>query len=163
MAIFNIDYINEAMKQSTDDDQKYISVSFNGKSYKAELDIRKGSNEDLASNIKNIVKLINSKAVFDYLYSHHKNFLADVYEYENIKSGTDLMKAIYNIDLVTIKYDTVYVSGYCDWDQEHGFSVAFPNGKFVKSNKPAEYKSDYDENNHYQPRYTVLSGHASAY
>lgn len=144
----------------------FISVSLNGKSYNAKLDLKKGCNEDLVKNLKSTVKLISSKSLYDYLYEYHKKMFDDINDYEDgsISSGSDLMKSLHDIDLVTIDNDTVYVSGQCDWDDEHGFSIAFPSGKFVKnSTMDGNHKNDYDKSNHYQPRYTVLSGHRSAY
>ena len=162
--IIDVTAIMEASSVKKNSD--YAIVTLNGKQYKASIKCKKEYNEILLKNLKSTIKIMNSKSLYDYLYNYYKDMFDEMNEYGDcsIESGSDIVKAIYGIDLITIEHDTVYVSGYCEWDEEHGFSIGFPNGKFVKNtSNNTDHKNDIDKENKYQPRYTIFSGHRSAY
>ena len=100
------------------------------------------------NNIDKVLKAICMESLYNYLYKLNKDF----YTYEineepyfkgkQINSGKDLYNSIDITDKNTSifvcddKYrKCIYFAGEYWVDDEHGFSITFPNGKFVRAGK----------------------------
>ena len=122
--------------------------------------------DNMLKVIPSIVKLIEGKELWDYLYKLHEDMFYEInedpyFDGKTIKSGKDLKNAIdtrYKITIFIDEYDEcVYFCGEYWCDEEHGFCVTFPDGKFVKA-KEGKKKKGKD----YSPYYTYLGQFADA-
>lgn len=118
----------------------------------------------LLSKVDSILKIVCSSSLYNYLYTldkdlYEKDINQDPYfDGKTIKSGKDLMNAIK--DQITHKNTAVFVDNYKNciyfcgeyWiDEEHGYSIVFPEGKFIKGKAGAK---KYDSN--YKPVITFI-------
>ena len=156
--------INEAYQENGT-----IDGSFNGKKFTAKI---KTDNPDskLMSKVQSVIKTVGSISLYNYLYESDKNFYRDevntdsYYDGKKIESGKDLMNSIEinhknSTIFVNDRRNTIYFCGEYWVDPEHGFSITFPGGKFVKADK-ALYgelqlrKERYDS--HWIPQFTFM-------
>lgn len=116
---------------------KIINFEFNGKNNEIELD--DSIKDEMLEKVENCLLLMNNIELFDYLYMSSK----EMFEYINddpyfngktIKSGEDLKNSIEEIKLIAYKDNTYYICGEYWCDDEHGFSISFPDGNFIKEN-----------------------------
>ena len=113
-----------------------------GKSYTCNVYLRTPL-KDLFSEpvIKSISQTLNNNEVWEYLYEENKDWFEKeinndpYYKGKKIESGKDLKTSIEKISAIGQYKNIVYVAGEYWVDDEHGFSISFPNGKFTKSGK----------------------------
>ena len=135
-----------------------VKVNFNGNEYDLRVDSTKGINVDISE----CLKAIDSDELYEYLYQYQKHMFDEIngdpfFEGKTIKSGNDLKNAIEELKVIACKRDVVYICGEYWCDPEHGFSIKFPNGKFVKSEfETYEYNRDEGAAANYTPKCTVL-------
>ena len=135
-----------------------VNVKVNGKNYNLTVD----SDNDINIDINKCLNALASDELFDYLYKYHiemfKEINGDTYfKGKTIKSGEDLKKAIEKIKVIGYKDGVIYICGEYWCDPEHGFSIKFPGGKFIKS-KYDNFNYDRDEGKDvdYIPNCTIL-------
>lgn len=136
-----------------------ITVEFKDKKFKAEITSNyKGDDIGSAlSKIDSCISTFNGASLWNYLATHFKKGLENCDYWEDNKlTGKSLKDAIISIDYIHIdKFGDVVIVGDSKDDEEHGYEVVFPKGKFLKSPKE-EYSKDIDEPG-YQPKYTLIS------
>ena len=128
-------------------------------------------NIPIDSKISQIIKIFSTnKGLYNYLYKNHIKLFNEInndpyFEGKKIKSGNDLIKAIQENDgknIIDIFYDkrnnVYYICGEYWCDPEHGFSICFPDGKFIQS-KSTDYKDWYKD---YVPVATILGQYDNA-
>ena len=136
----------------------YKIIEFNGTKYNVQLELENFKEYDL----DNCLKTLNTDELFNYLYNYHNNFFNEInedpyFEGKKIESGKDLKNSIESIEIITIKDDVIYICGEYWCDPEHGFSIAFPKGNFIKSQYNFfEYNRDVGLDVDYIPCCTVL-------
>ena len=118
--------------------------------------------------INSVLKLVGSnKSLYTYLYTQNKSLYDDeinknpYFDGKTIQNGIDLLKAMTNDTRYTlvVTEKTVYFCGEYWIDPEHGFSISFPNGKFVKAEKESRMT---DIRNKYRTEITVLGQFSDA-
>ena len=122
-------------------------ISFFGKSVQLKLNknLDKAPEEIKKKYNKIINMCCNNKSLYSYLYSINVQLWKEVNEdsyYEKdqkIKSVQDLINSIDTKQKISLYYNeynkNVYFSGEYWVDPEHGFSINFPNGEFVKGDQ----------------------------
>lgn len=160
------------LKESILSDNK--SINFFGK----ELNIRhvylSGGTETsipIDSKIEQVLKIFSTnKGLYNYLYKIHNKLFNEInndsyFDGKKIKSGNDLIKAIQDnngkniIDIYFDKRNNVYyICGEYWCDDEHGYSICFPGGRFVQA-KSIDYKDWYKD---YVPVATILGQYDNA-
>ena len=164
--------MNYFLKESILSDNK--SINFFGK----ELNIRhvylSGGTETsipIDSKIEQVLKIFSTnKGLYNYLYKIHNKLFNEInndpyFDGKKIKSGNDLIKAIQDnngkniIDIYFDKRNNVYyICGEYWCDDEHGYSICFPGGRFVQA-KSTDYKDWYKD---YVPVATILGQYDNA-
>ena len=135
-----------------------MEIEFNGKKYEVNLE----NIEENNINLEECLTALNNDELFDYLYNYQIKMFEEInnepyFEGKTIKSGKDLKNSIESIDLISYNNEVIYVCGEYWCDPEHGFSIAFPKGKFIKSQySNYEYDRDQGETVDYIPVCTVL-------
>jgi hypothetical protein len=147
-------------------------MNFDGVKIKINIkDSYNSKDSKLVQKVDSVLKTICSPSLYGYLYNLDKDFYETeintdpYYDGKTIKSGKDLMNAIK--EEITNKNTCLYIDGqrnciyFCGeyWiDPEHGFSIVFPGGNFVKakSNKDKKYDS------HYNPLITYIGQYSDA-
>jgi hypothetical protein len=101
----------------------------------------------LKTRIESILKnkVWNDKALYKNLFEVYQFMWKDInsnqehlHEKDRISKPEDILKSLqppFTIQLYTDKYygiEFFALLGKCWWDDEHGFSITFPNDKFVK-------------------------------
>lgn len=114
-------------------------IEFNG----AEYDVEIIGDKELDIEINDCIDILNSDELFDYLYENTKWMFDEInsdpyFEGKTITSGEDLKNSIEEISQIGYKRDVIYICGEFWCDPEHGFSISFPNGKFVKKGDAEE-------------------------
>ena len=118
----------------------------------------------LMKKIDNVLKIAGTnKSLYSYLYMISKDFIDDVnddpyFDGKCCNSEKDLMDAL---EFTHVIVDTrrgntcIYLAGEYWLDDEHGFSITFPDGKFIKAKRDANgyYKT---RDSHYAPIATGL-------
>jgi len=141
-----------------------VNVQFNGKDYNLRIDSETGIDVDISE----CLKALDSDELFNYLYRYHIHMFNEInsdpyYEGKTVKSGKDLKESIKKIKIIACKKGVVYICGEYWCDPEHGFSIKFPGGKFVKSKYDVfDFDRDEGKDASYIPKCTVL-GHFSDY
>lgn len=119
--------------------------------------------------INNALKIFSTdKSLWNYLYSISKKWIDEAnndpyFNGKKCKNGNDLIQAIKDDNEilhihVKIKNEipTIYICGDFWLDDEHGFSVNFINGEFIKC------KGNKITYNNYTPTCTVLGSYDEA-
>lgn len=136
-----------------------------------------GNVEKLMTKIDSVVKTFcTNKALYGYLYKAAEEEYGDYYwrqsddeeEGKFCKSGADLLDAIkedikrYGAKLIVQDYyNTLAICGEYWIDEEHGFSISFPQGKFVKKDSPESKEIlKANDNDRYTPYYTKIGHHS---
>lgn len=138
--------------------EKSMTVEFNNKLYNVKLN----SDKEIDVNVDDCLKILNNEELFDYLYNYHLALFDEInndsyFNGKTIKSGQDLKNSIEEIKSIAYFEGIVYICGEYWCDPEHGFSISFPNGKFVKSKYDSyDYDRDKGEENEYVPVCTLL-------
>ena len=134
------DYMEEAAKDSIFKfgDQS-INYTFFGDNYNLSIKIGKSDFEEkeIEKMINSVIKISKSKSLYSYLYNINKDKIEELNEVidsrdKPVKNGNDLIKSMQPQSIV-LKRNTVYIVGSYYLDNEHGYSISFPNGKFIKS------------------------------
>lgn len=159
-----LDYLNE------DSSKKIIEekdINFFGT--KTKIEIRSYDNKinkQLLNKVDNILKTICNPSLYDYLYKINSNYFEgeinddSYYDGKTIKSGKDLRDSIdithrNTAIIISDKHNVIYFCGEYWPDEEHGFSIAFPKGNFVKHPQSSQVRKDYYDE-HHNPKYTFL-------
>ena len=138
-----------------------IKLEFNGKIYNLRVD-DKDDKDDIDVDINDCLIALNNNELFDYLYKYHKNMFDEInndpyFDGKTIKSGEDLKNSIQDLKVIAYKKGVVYICGEYWCDPEHGFSIKFPNGKFIKSEYDSfDYNRDEGKDANYTPKCTIL-------
>lgn len=147
---------------------KEIPVNIFGNKINLKIKCDEKLNKKLESKIDNVIKYISAKSLYNYLYNLNKNYYDSeinsdpYYDGKTIKSGTDLLKSIdFNHKNTTLFLDSdrncIYFCGEYWVDPEHGFSIVFPNGNFIKGEgKDKKYDSKYN------PLFTFMGQYSDA-
>jgi hypothetical protein len=150
------------------------SINFFGK----ELNIRhvylSGGTETIIpidSKIEQVLKIFSTnKGLYNYLYKIHNKLFNEInndpyFDGKKIKSGNVLIKAIQDNDGKNITdiyfdkiYNVYYICGEYWCDDEHGYSIRFPSGRFVQA-KSTDSKDWYKD---YVPIATILGQYDNA-
>ena len=151
-------FLNESTKDDVIGD---VDIKVFGRVYNIQIKTNRWENEysreshnydqQIQAAIK-LSKVVSDISLYNYLYTLNKNYFRDeintdpYYNGKQINSGSDLMKSIdfghKNTKFyVDPKTKVIYFCGEYWPDEEHGFSITFPNGKFVKG-KPGERTVD---------------------
>ena len=157
-----ISYLNEAYQ-----DNGTIDGSFNGKKFTAKIETDNPDSK-LMSKVQSIIKTVSSISLYNYLYNLDKDFYNkeinndSYYDGKKIESGKDLMNSIeINHKNTTIfvndRRNIIYFCGEYWVDDEHGFSISFPGGKFIKG---ASNQKKYDS--HWNPQFTFMGEYSYA-
>lgn len=139
-------------------EDRFINIEFNGKNYNLKIEGEQETNIDISK----CLDTLNNDELFDYLYKYHidmfNNINGDSYfEGKKIKSGKDLKNSIEQIKVISCKNGVIYVCGEYWCDPEHGFSIKFPQGKFIKSKYDTfNYNRDEGKDSGYIPICTLL-------
>ena len=134
-----------------------MELEFNGMVYNVKMKL-----DDNNIDLKECLNALNSDELFDYLYKYHIKLFNEInedsyYEGKTIKSGEDLKNSIESITTIAVSDGVIYICGEYWCDPEHGFSITFPKGKFVKSkHKEYEYNQDQGKDVDYIPICTIL-------
>jgi hypothetical protein len=141
-----------------------IGINFFGKPMKVKVHIdERDKDSALINTFDRLLKSVgSSNQLWGYLYNQRKKMFDEVnkdpyYDGKTCKSGKDLINSVGRIDYIGISRDIVYICGEYWIDDEHGFSISFPNGKFVRL-KDGEKLYD----TRYIPIGTVLGQYADA-
>jgi hypothetical protein len=130
-----------------------IPIKFFGKPMQVKVHLKERDvNSELIKMFNGVLKKVcNSKELWSYLYSTSKSWIEDVnddpyFKGKTCKSTKDLIDAVEKINYIGISQNAIWVCGEYWIDPEHGFSIAFPNGKFVRSasDKSPSYDSKYN-------------------
>ena len=135
------------------ENEKFINIKLNENEYNVPLlnsnnEIITGEDYDL--DLTEILDVLNGDELYDYLYRYQINKFEDInrnsdlFDGKKINSGDDLKQSIQNIKQLVYSNGVVYVCGEYWCDPEHGFSIKFPNAKFIKSGYNL-YDYDRDE------------------
>lgn len=147
-----------------EESNKLITVNFNNETYNVPLI----SDQKIDIDLNECLNLLNSYELFDYLYSYHIEMFEDInsdiyFNGKTIKSGIDLINSITEITQIAYYNKVIYICGEYWCDPEHGFSIKFPNGKFIKSKYNSyDYNRDEGKDVKYKPICTLL-GQSSDY
>jgi hypothetical protein len=102
----------------------------------------------LLDKVDSVLKTVCSPSLYNYLYKMEKRYYEDevntdpYYDGKKIQSGKDLMNACK--EQITHKNTKIFINDrrnmiyFCGeyWcDEEHGYCITFPGGKFVKGNE----------------------------
>ena len=134
----------------------YVKIFFNGKEYNVKVDNEEGI------DINECITALNNDELFNYLYNYQIDFFNDIntdpyFDGKTIKSGEDLKNSIEEISLISCRDGVIYICGEYWCDPEHGFSIKFPGGKFVKSeHNTYNYNRDEGKYAKYIPVCTLL-------
>ena len=147
-----------------------IEIKFNNNRFNVKIKTSgDNDNVDLLSKVDSCVKALNSSDLWNYLYKYHIKLFQDInsdsyFDNKKIKSGSDLKKSIEEIKVIMIRKDCIYIAGEYWCDPEHGFSICFPKGKFIKSKYDTyDYNRDEGKDAKYIPQVTVLGGYDNIY
>lgn len=138
--------------------EKSVSVKFNNKVFNVRIERDKG----IDVNLDSVLKILDSNELYDYLYNYHKKEFEEInndsyFNGKTIKSGMDLKNSIEEIKLIAYYDNVIYVCGEYWCDPEHGFSIKFPNGEFVKSKFDSfDYDRDEGKESDYKISCTLL-------
>lgn len=127
-------------ESTTSSDERIVTFKMFGK--EATCKIISNYGESVNNTIvNNILKIVGSnKSLYDYLYKENKDMFEEInddpyFKGKKINNGMDLINAMTE----DLKY-TMYISRGCVYfcgeywvDPEHGFSIYFPRGKFIKA------------------------------
>ena len=133
--------------------EKIISLEFNNKTFTVKME----SDKKIDVNLDDVLKVLYSEELFDYLYDYHKEMFDEInndsyFAGKTINSGEDLKNSIEEIKLIAYFNGVIYICGEYWCDPEHGFSIKLPNGKFIKSKYN---KYDYSRDEGEKARYTI--------
>ena len=135
-----------------------ISIEFNNRTFNAKIE----NDKEIDINLDNIIKILNSSELYDYLFNYHKKMFDEInndsyFDGKTIKSGRDLKNSIEDIKLVAYFNEVIYICGEYWCDPEHGFSIKFPNGEFIKSKYDSfDYNRDEGKETGYKISCTLL-------
>lgn len=133
-------------------------LDFNGKKHNVQIEL----NDNNDSILSECLNALNTDELFNYLYNYHIELFNEInedpyYDGKTIKSGEDLKNSIDCIEKIICSNEVIYVCGEYWCDPEHGFSITFPKGKFVKSKYDKfEYNRDKGKDVDYVPVCTIL-------
>lgn len=134
-----------------------VLINFNGKDYALKV-----SGEISTDNLNECLNYLNSDELFDYLYKYHKDMFDEInnnpyYDGDTINSGLDLKNSIEQLKVIACVNDVIYICGEYWCDPEHGFSIKFPGGKFIKSKYDTfDYDRDVGKDANFIPVCTIL-------
>ena len=137
---------------------KFITVSFNKKIFNVKII----SDQEIYIDLNECLNLLNNDDLFEYLYNYHIKMFEEInndkyFNGKTIKSGKDLKNSIEQISQIAYHNNVLYICGEYWCDPEHGFSIKFPNGKFIKSkNAFYDYNRDEGKDVNYIPSCTLL-------
>ena len=138
--------------------EKSVSVKFNNKVFNVRIE----RDKEIDVNLDSVLKILDSNELYDYLYNYHKKKFEEInndsyFNGKTIKSGMDLKNSIEEIKLIAYYDNVIYVCGEYWCDPEHGFSIKFPNGEFVKSKFDSfDYARDEGKESDYKISCTLL-------
>lgn len=160
-----IDFCDEMQiaEESTDLKSRTMPFKMFGKNAKVVIYENEYDNIKIDDSTANaVLKMVGTnKSIYDYLYKSSSSMFDEInsdpyYKGKKITSGNDLIKAMTE-DLkysMYIKQGCIYFCGEYWVDPEHGFSIWFPNGKFVKASN-GKY-----QDTKYKPIATKLGQHS---
>lgn len=137
---------------------KFVTVNFNNKTFNVKII----SDGEIDIDLDECLKLLNNDELFEYLYNYHIKMFEEInsdkyFNGKTIKSGKDLKNSIEQISLIAYYKKVIYICGEYWCDPEHGFSIKFPNGKFIKSIYDFfDYNRDEGKDVAYIPICTIL-------
>lgn len=129
-----------------------VDLKFDGKKYS--LRVARVDNENgIDIDISECLDAMDEDDLFDYLYGYHISY----FDGTEIKSGKDLKKSIEEIKVIAYVRGVIYICGEYWYDPEHGFSIKFPRGKFIKSEHDTyDYQRDEGKDVNFIPQCTIL-------
>ena len=169
-------FLNEEAGDDREDIIGHVGIKVFGRTYNIEIGTNrwKGQYANVSYTqqiqaVNKLAKLVTDISLYNYLYNHDKEWYTEeinddpYYDGKKINSGMDLMKSIdwghkNTMFMVDPKTKVIYFCGEYWVDEEHGFSIYFPNGKFVKG-KPGERVVD----EHWVPIYTGMGQYADSF
>ena len=138
------------------------NVSFFGKTYKCTVYYENMKKEDIPAAKERLKTFLkekpwNNKKVFDELFKTNSRLIKSVnedpyFDGKKVNNGNDLLKSISRIDVIQVSKRHIVMSGEYWLDDEHGFSIDFPNGKFIT-------KGDQEDKLGDEVNFTRLSSH----
>lgn len=109
------------------------------------------SKEDADKRIDAFIraKTFEDQKIWNSLYKKNKAYFDEInsdpyFDGKKISSPSDLKKSL-EITAISVHKNSLYVKGEWWGDPEHGFSINFPNDKFIDPNNHADWKNDYCE------------------
>ena len=165
--------IQDAIQTITESSEMIDKKEVNFFGTKVTIPVIKSDDEEkisdkLLSKVDNAIKYITTPALYNYLVKLHSKMFDEIsnddyFDGKSIKSGNDLIEAIKEqikhkntMIFVSERYNTIFLCGEYWCDDEHGYSISFPGGKFIKANS-----LDNAFNKDYEPVATALGQYSS--